>query len=72
MKIILDKTKCIGCGICASNCSNFFEIDKENKSHLKKSEINVITKKEELETKDIDCIAKSVLACPMQCIEIKK
>lgn len=72
MKITLNKSKCIGCGICASNCPNYFEIDKENKSHIKGGGFNVMTKKEELEIKEIDSINEAISGCPMQCIEIEK
>jgi ferredoxin len=34
-KIIVDKAKCIGCGICASIAPDIFEIKEDGKSHVK-------------------------------------
>ncbi|MEA3295942.1 MAG: ferredoxin [Patescibacteria group bacterium] len=72
MKIILDKSKCIGCGVCASICDKYFSLDNENKSRLKGGKINSKTGQEELEIENSDCAEEAVSSCPAQCIEIKK
>ncbi|MEA3248263.1 MAG: ferredoxin, partial [Nanoarchaeota archaeon] len=41
-KIIVDKEKCIGCGACASTCSNSFGM-KEGKAFAVKSEVEGLT-----------------------------
>ncbi len=36
MKTIqVDQTKCIGCGLCASTCSDVFELDENGKARVK-------------------------------------
>jgi ferredoxin len=32
MKAVVDRELCIGCGLCASICSDVFEMDAEGKS----------------------------------------
>ncbi|OGZ36715.1 MAG: hypothetical protein A3D38_00350 [Candidatus Portnoybacteria bacterium RIFCSPHIGHO2_02_FULL_40_23] len=69
MKIILDIQKCIGCGLCASLCPDFWEMnDNDNKAHLKgqKSET-----KEEIELTEPKCAQEATESCPVQAIEIK-
>jgi len=72
MEIILEKSKCIGCGSCVALCSKFFEIDEEGKAHLKKSEFDSKTEKETLEVSKAKCIEEAIEICPVQCIKIKK
>lgn len=69
-KIILDRTKCIGCGSCAALCDKFFEMAEDGKSHLRGAMTN--PGKEETEVKDAGCAREAAAACPMQCIEIRK
>ncbi|MCK4354857.1 ferredoxin [Candidatus Parcubacteria bacterium] len=68
-KIILEKSKCIGCGTCEVLCPKFFEM-KDGKSHLKDSKENS-NKDEELEVEKIECAKDVVDACPAQCVKIK-
>ncbi len=70
MKVVLEKSKCIGCGNCVSVCPKFFELAEDGKSHLKNSKING-RKDEELEIKDSACVKEAVKNCPVQCIHIK-
>ena len=67
-KIILEKSKCVGCAACEALCPKFFEI-KDGKSHLKGSKEDSI-KNEELEVEDTDCADEAVDSCPAQCIRI--
>jgi len=70
MKIILEKTKCIGCGSCQSVCPDFFERAADGKSHLKKSRFNAKKEIEELEITKAGCAREAAEVCPMQCIHI--
>ena len=72
MEIILEKSKCIGCGSCIALCPRFFEIDEEGKAHLKKSELDSKTEEETLEVSKVECAEEAIEVCPVQCIKIKK
>ena len=72
MKIILEKSKCIGCGSCIALCPKFFEIDEEGKAHLKKSEFDSKIEEETLEVSKVGCAEEAIEVCPVQCIKIKK
>jgi len=71
MKIIHDKVKCIGCGACASLCSDHFKMGEDGKAHLldSKTENQIIF---ELEVKEAGCAKAAASACPVQCIKIEK
>lgn len=71
MKIILDKSKCIGCGACASLCSKFFELGEDGKSHLKGGKFFPEKEKEELEIEKEECVKEALEACPVEAIELK-
>lgn len=69
MKIIYNVEKCIGCGLCASLCPDFWEMkDDDNKAHLKgqKSETE-----EQAEADESQCAKEAAESCPVQAIEIK-
>lgn len=68
-KIILEKSKCIGCGACEALCSKFFEL-KDSKSHLKNSKENS-DQSEELEVGQTECADDVVAGCPAQCVKIQ-
>jgi ferredoxin len=72
MKITLDKSKCIGCGSCASLCPKFFELAEDGKSHLKGSKFDQNQQKEELEIEESGCVKEAAEACPVQAIQIEK
>ena len=71
MKIILEKSKCIGCGSCVAVCPKIFEIAEDGKSHLKESKVNPVTQNEELEVRDVDCATQAAEICPVECIKVK-
>lgn len=71
MKVILDKSKCIGCGSCVSVCEKFFELKDDGKSHLKKSISKEKSEKEILEISELECIKEAAEVCPGGAIEIK-
>lgn len=71
MKIIHEKSKCIGCGTCAAICPEFFEMDeKDNLAELKNSQIDE-DGNEVLETKENkECLKEASEVCPVQIIHI--
>ena len=71
MKIILEKSKCIGCGSCVSLCESFFEIKEDGKAHLKNSKNKGKDGNEELEIKKASCAKEAAEVCPVECIKIK-
>lgn len=64
-KIILDKSKCIGCGTCWSLCDKFFEQGQDGRSSLVG-----VGDIEEKEIDKINCAKAAVDSCPVQCITI--
>lgn len=69
MKIIHEKSKCIGCGACASVCERYFEMEEDGKSHLKSSK-KTQEGEYELDVDDPGCIKEAANSCPVQCIHI--
>lgn len=72
MKIIFEKSKCLGCGACVAVCPKYWEMTEDNKSHLKNSKIDPKNGTEILEIKKIGCAQEAVQICPIQCIHIEK
>lgn len=58
-KIIIDKEKCIGCGLCANLCPKSF-VMKDGKAHAKQAVISKIT-----------CEQEAADSCPVNAITIK-
>ncbi|MFH1995841.1 MAG: ferredoxin [Candidatus Omnitrophota bacterium] len=58
MKVTIDESLCTGCGLCASNCPDVFEIQDDNLAH-------VISEK-------TDCCDMQDLAqqCPVEAIKV--
>lgn len=67
-KIVHIRDECIGCGACASICSNFWEMESDGKVKLKgaKSE----DKKFILEIDNLKCNKDAAESCPVNCIHI--
>jgi len=57
--IKVDKSKCIGCGACASICPKNFEM-REGKAEVKNSQVE-----------KADCEKDAQESCPVDAIEIK-
>ena len=53
----VDKSKCIGCGLCAGMCPDTFIMDEDNKSKVINPEIN-------------DCAKNAEQNCPVGAISI--
>lgn len=71
LKVILDTSKCIGCGSCKVVCSEFFEFGEDGKLHLRNSKIKTGSTKEKLEIKEPRCIQEAADICPAECIHIE-
>ncbi|MCD6550169.1 ferredoxin [bacterium] len=71
MKIIHERSKCIGCGACANICPNYFEMKEDGKSALKGGQEK---EKEiyELEIEEAGCAKNAADSCPVQCIRIQE
>jgi len=68
MRVILEKSKCIGCGSCVAVCSKLFEMGEDGKAHLKNSKTN--SEKEILEIGEEECVKEAVEVCSVQAIHI--
>ena len=69
MKILLNKSNCIGCGTCWSLCDRLFKQGNDGKSNL----INGSDSKDEQEKEitDVSCAKLAIETCPVQCIKIQ-
>ncbi len=72
MKIILDKSKCIGCGSCQAVCPKFFELREDGKSHLVRENPDLEDEKEKIEVEKVGCANQAAEVCPVQAIQIEK
>lgn len=70
MKVIIQRSKCIGCGSCAAICPEFFEMVEDGFSHLKNSKRNN-EGNDELEISELNCIKEAADVCPVQIIKIE-
>ncbi|KKU11120.1 MAG: Ferredoxin [Parcubacteria group bacterium GW2011_GWA1_45_7] len=59
IKIIQDRKKCIGCGVCAAVCPENWELKKDGKASPKKTQLD-----------KIGCNKKAADACPVHIIKI--
>jgi len=71
MKIHFERESCIGCGSCASVCSNFFELKEDGKAFLKDS-IPDGNGNFDLNIDEPQCIEEAAEACPVQIIHLIK
>jgi len=55
MPIKIDKKKCIGCGLCASICSEVFEMSPDGKAKVKCQ-------------KNLTCVKEAISSCPVEAI----
>jgi ferredoxin len=59
VKITVDDSLCTGCGLCAANCPDVFEIGDDNIAHV-------------VAGKDITCDVKDVAEqCPVSAINVQ-
>ena len=57
MKVSVDKSKCIGCGMCASICPKGFKMENG---------------KSEVIDSNADCVKDAANACPVHAIKIEE
>ncbi len=69
MKIIHQRSKCIGCGSCAAVCDKFFEMAGDGLASLKGAA--QVGDDFELEAEDIGCAKDAADVCPVQIIKIE-
>ena len=72
MKVILETSKCIGCGACAAICPQVFEIGTDGKSHLIKGTKGPAGREELVSNEPINGIDDAVNGCPVQAIKTEK
>ncbi len=72
MKIIHQRSKCIGCGNCVALCPQYWEIADDGLAQLKDSKINSATNDYELEVVDADCNEQAVESCPVKIIHFEE
>jgi len=53
--VSINKSKCIGCGVCISSCPEVFEMGEDNKAKVKAQ-------------KDIPCVKEAIESCPVDAI----
>lgn len=53
--IKINKSKCIGCGLCTALCEEVFELGEDSKAKVKKQ-------------KDIPCVKDAIDSCPVEAI----
>lgn len=67
-KVVIERDLCTSCENCVVECPEYFEMDNEGLSHLKKSERK--NGKDELEQEDVECCLDAALSCPVLCIHV--
>ena len=68
-KIIYEKEKCIGCGMCASACPEHWQMGSDGKAELKDG-----TEENGQFSKQLDqagCNDQAAANCPVQCIHVQ-
>jgi len=73
-RIEYNKPCCIGCGVCAAISEKFWEMDEEEKSHLKDSkslEGKEVWETREIEESDFKINIEAAEVCPVNVIHIK-
>ena len=71
VKVVHERFKCIGCGVCASLCSQHWEMGEDGKSVLKNGK-DVGNDTFELELPEEGCNLDAAQGCPVRCIHIIK
>lgn len=69
MKIIQERSKCIGCGSCAAICERYFEMQNDGLASIKGGQMN--GENMELEVTDAGCAKEAAEICPVQIISVK-
>jgi len=74
MKIIHQREKCVGCGICAVLCPDSWKMDEDGRATLANldARYNTETEQGEVIIKKLGCNIKAAASCPVGCIKITK
>lgn len=67
-KIIVDQDVCIGCGFCAGNLEEVFEMDSNDLAKTKENNNNLDQMNEEIKEKSLDILE----GCPVGAIKTEK
>lgn len=70
MKIIQERSKCIGCGSCVAVCPKYFEMADDNLASIKGGETAGLNM--ELEIEEPGCANEAAEICPVQIIHVEK
>lgn len=70
-KIVFERSKCAGCGMCANLCPEFWEMSDDGKSTLKGAK-KVKGEVYELEVGDAGCNKEVESRCPANCVHVKE
>ena len=69
MKIIQQRSKCIGCGSCVAVCEKYFELAQDGLASIKNGDM--AGENMELEVNEAGCVQEAVEICPVQIIGVK-
>lgn len=61
MRVILDRSKCTGLGICESLAPEFFEVDDSGE---------LIVLKEDIRPEELQAVEEAVAGCPTEALSI--
>ena len=67
-KLVVEREKCISCGICVDLCSELFELDENIISHIIGSER--VENNDVLEMNEKQCSVDASESCPAACIHL--
>lgn len=70
-KITHDRKNCIGCGACAALAEEYWEMDDDGKSNLKKSKPDGKNQFREIEESEFEINKEAAESCPVNVIHLK-
>jgi len=62
MKVTVDASTCTGCGLCASECPDIFEVP----------ELVAVVKVSEVPEDQKECVKQAAADCPVEAIKIQE
>jgi len=68
MKIVQERTKCIGCGSCVAVCPKYFDMAEDGLADIKGGQ--KVGDNLELEVAEPGCATEAAEICPVQIIKI--
>ncbi len=72
MKVHIDRDECIECGLCASTCSDVFELKTGEKANI----VECYQSSGDLSTGEVgevlrSCVEEAAESCPVQIIDVE-